>query len=54
MVSEEAAKRNMVVIDGYDMIPHRTEYLDDELVHPNDIGYALYAQNLIKALNRYL
>ena len=54
MVAEEAAQRNMVVIDGYDMIPHRTEYLDDELVHPNDIGYALYAQNLIKALNRYL
>lgn len=54
MVADEAAKRNMVIIDGYDMIPHRPEYFDDGFLHPNDIGYALYAQNLIKVLNRYL
>lgn len=54
MVAAEAAKRNMIIIDGYDMIPHRSEYFDDGFLHPNDIGYALYAQNLIKALNLYL
>lgn len=54
MVAAEAAKRNMIIIDGYDMIPHRSEYFDDGFLHPNDMGYALYAQNLVKALNRYL
>lgn len=53
-ISEEAAKRNMVVIDGVGMVPHRSEYFADEYLHPNDMGFALYAQNLLKILNHYL
>ena len=54
MVAQEALKRNMVVIDGHTLVPHRTEYFADGFLHPNDIGFALFAQNLIKELNRYL
>ena len=53
-IAKEAEKRNFTVIDGYTLIPHRTEYFADEFLHPNDIGFALYAQNLIKALDKYL
>ena len=54
VISEEAAKRNMIIIDGVGMVPHRTEYFADEYLHPNDMGFALYAQNLLKVLNQYL
>lgn len=54
VIAEEAQKRDITVIDGYTLVPHRTEYFEDERLHPNEIGFALYAQNLIKALQPYL
>lgn len=53
-IATEAESRGFIVIDGYTLVPHRTEYFDDGFLHPNDIGFALYAQNLIKALESYL
>lgn len=54
MITEEAQRWNMVVIDGSGMVPHRSEYYADEYLHPNDIGFALYAQNLLRVLDQYL
>lgn len=54
MVANEASKRNMTIIDGHKLVPHRIEYFADGFLHPNDLGFALFAQNLIKELNRYL
>lgn len=53
-LEEEAVRQNITVIDGYTLVPHRVEYFADGFLHPNDIGFALYAQNLIKALNQHL
>lgn len=53
-VAQEAQKRNMVVIDGLSMIPHRIEYFADGFLHPNDMGFSLFAQNLTKALKQHL
>ena len=54
IIAKEAEKRGFTVIDGYTLVPHRTEYFADGFLHPNDMGFALYAQNLIKSLNPHL
>lgn len=54
LIAEEAEKRGFTVINGYTLVPHRTEYYEDERLHPNDLGFAVYAQNLIKALTPYI
>ena len=37
-------------IDGYSLVPHSPDYLNDGYLHPNDLGFSLYAENLIKFL----
>lgn len=37
-------------IDGYTLIPHCPDYLNDGYLHPSDLGFSLYAENLIKFL----
>ncbi len=39
-----------VHIDGYSLVPHMPFYLNDGFLHPNDLGFSLYAQNLIRFL----
>jgi hypothetical protein len=53
VIIEEAAKRGFVHIDGYSLVPHMNEYYTDGL-HPNDLGFALYGQNLVRQLQPYL
>jgi len=49
---KNAAKANgFEVIDGMGLVPHITEFFKDAHLHPNDLGFGLYAENLIKALN---
>ena len=42
---------NITVIDGWDFIPHFSDFYEDGYLHPNDMGFLLYAENLIKKLN---
>lgn len=37
-------------IDGYTLVPHSPAYFSDGYLHPNDLGFSLYAENLIKLL----
>jgi len=53
-IAQQALEYGFTVIDGFTLVPHRTEYFDDKRLHPNDLGFALYTQNLIKALKPYL
>lgn len=53
-IAQQALDHGFTVIDGFTLVPHRIEYFDDKRLHPNDLGFALYAQNLIKALKPYL
>lgn len=53
VIIREAEKRGFVHIDGYSLVPHMTEYYTDGL-HPNDLGFALYGQNLVRQLQSYL
>ena len=41
---------NAAVIPGYNLVPHLPEFFSDLRLHPNDIGFALYAQNLLREI----
>ncbi len=41
---------NAAVIHGYNLVPHLPEFFSDRRLHPNDIGFALYAQNLLREI----
>ncbi|MBQ9131484.1 MAG: SGNH/GDSL hydrolase family protein [Clostridia bacterium] len=54
VIIEEAQKRNLVHIDGLKMVPPLPIFFQDEYLHPNDNGFALYADNLIVELEKHL
>lgn len=42
---------NVRVIRGWDMIPHVKEFFHDLFLHPNDLGFGIYAANLYREIN---
>ena len=41
---------NIAVIRGFDLIPKEEKYFADSYLHPNDEGFAHYAENLYDAI----
>lgn len=41
---------DIVVIDGYDLVPHEEIYFADGQLHPNDAGFEHYTKNLLKQI----
>ncbi|MBQ7346824.1 MAG: SGNH/GDSL hydrolase family protein [Clostridia bacterium] len=37
---------NVTLIRGWNLVPHHKNFYSDFSLHPNDLGFALYAQNL--------
>ena len=54
MVEDEARKRGFFVIEGLNLVPPRSEFYADKYLHPNDLGFGVYAENLIKILNKFI
>lgn len=55
IIKEETADlSNVTVIEGFDLVPHDSQYFADVRLHPNDAGFAFYAENLTKAIRAYL
>ena len=54
VISREAEACGFTVLDGFKLFPHSREYMADGYLHPNDLGFAVYADNLIKALTPYI
>ena len=54
IVREEAEALGLTVIDGLTLVPPVPEFFADAYLHPNDVGFGIYAENLVKALNAYL
>ena len=52
IVKEEIINHNMILVEGEYMVPHSPEFFDDGFLHPNDIGFGIYAQNLAKYMNK--
>lgn len=45
---------NIKVIDGMSLTPHEPSFFADERVHPNDLGFRFYAQNLYNNIHKYI
>ncbi len=43
---------NISVVGGKDLLPHDTELYSDKRLHPNDEGFTLYANNLLKQIKQ--
>ena len=54
IVEQEAEALELIHIDGLDLVPPIPEFFGDAYLHPNDEGFALYAENLIVKLEKYL
>lgn len=53
---DQIAKKysNIMVIDGFDFVPHDCELFSDKSLHPNDEGFSYYANQLTKELKKHL
>ena len=45
---------NVTVIRGWNLIPHLKEFFDDFVLHPNDAGFAAYAEGLYCEIEKHL
>lgn len=53
-IARIAQAQGFTVIDGTSMVLHHFAYYSDKGTHPNPLGFAHYAQNLIRFLAPYL
>ena len=51
-IRQLALDHGFTFIEGYELVPHNAEYFADGYLHPNDLGFSMYAQNLIKKLSQ--
>lgn len=49
-VKSEIVKCGFSLIDGYLLAPHMPDFYSDKYLHPNAIGFGVYAHNLCKVL----
>ena len=54
IIIDIAEKYGMIHIDGLTLVPPLPEFFQDEYLHPNDNGFSLYAENLIKKIQKYM
>lgn len=50
VIIAEVEKHGFIHVDGMALCPHSPEYYTDGSVHPNDLGFAIYTQNLIRLM----
>ena len=43
---------HFTVVDGWNLLPHLPEFFADQILHPNDQGFSLYAENLYKKITK--
>ena len=54
LIGRLAATQGFHVLDDYDLLPHDTRLFSDGYLHPNDIGFDLYAQRLCQMIDEKL
>ena len=54
IVIDEALKLNLKHIDGLLLVPPVDEFFADGHLHPNDEGFSIYAENLIRELKKHI
>lgn len=54
VIIEEIKKLELIHIDGLNLVPPIPAFFRDAYLHPTDEGFALYAENLIAELQKYI
>ena len=54
IVGECAKKHGIIPLESIDYVSHDKIYFADKNLHPNDLGFATYAQKLVEDLKKYL
>ena len=54
VIIENAKKLGLIHIDGLILVPPLKSLFADGFLHPNDNGFSLYAENLIKEVQKYI
>ena len=49
-LKELAEENGLFVVDGFRLTPHISDFFADEILHPNDLGFGFYAENLLRVL----
>ena len=47
-----AKENGLIVVDGVPLTPHHSDFFADQILHPNDLGFGFYAENILKALKK--
>ena len=50
-IEKVAKDLQLEVVDGFKLVPHLRKFFADSFLHPDDNGFGLYAENLIKYLS---
>ncbi len=48
-----ATSHGFVHVDGLTLVPHSPEFFMDKFIHPNNVGFGIYAENLIKEILKH-
>ena len=51
---DEAVKRGFIHVDGLTLVPPCPVFYADEVLHPNALGFGIYAENLIKEMQKHV
>ena len=54
IVKQEIVAHGATLIDGYQLTPHMTDFFSDLYLHPNGLGFGIYAESLCKILKQYI
>lgn len=54
IVKEEILSHGMVLIEGEYLTPHIPDFYSDGYLHPNGLGFSIYAKNLCRILENHL
>ena len=49
-----AKENGLSVIDGSPLTPHHSDFFADQILHPNDLGFGFYAENLLRELKKII
>jgi hypothetical protein len=53
-VKQEILSHRLVLIEGETLTPSIPDFYSDKYLHPNGLGFGIYAENLCKILKNYI
>lgn len=53
-VKKEIIAHGLILIEGETLTPHIPDFYSDKYLHPNGLGFGIYAENLCKILKNYI